>query len=235
MAIFKAKMESQFAVIPNAALQDSNLSYEATGLLAMMLSLPDDWEIHKTWLQQQKVKCGRDKLTSMMNELIESGYVRKVVKQTEDGKLNGVDWLVYSETVQLENRKTVQPLDGKPVTTKETSLQKKQDTKGAAGSKKENLDYDKIKDIFNSTMTNSSSVIKLTDKRKKLVKKLFDDFELTYERFTNYLNFINHHPEMQWAYERRPKNDGSGQFWNAQTFEYFVGEKCFLNAKENLR
>ncbi|MCP4991333.1 MAG: helix-turn-helix domain-containing protein [Colwellia sp.] len=115
------------------------------------------------------------------------------------------------------------------------SLEPVKEPKGAAGSKKENLDYDRIKDIFNSTMTNASSVIKLTDKRKKLVKKLFDDFELTYERFTNYLNFINHHPEMQWAFERRPKNDGSGQFWNAQTFEYFVSEKCFLNAKENLR
>ena len=101
--------------------------------------------------------------------------------------------------------------------------------------KKESLDYDKIKDIFNSTMTKSSSVIKLTDKRKKLVKKLFDDFDLTYEKFTNYLNFINHHPEMKWAFERRPRNDGTGQFWNAQTFEYFVSEKCFLNAKENLQ
>jgi len=130
MAIFKAKVESQFAVIPNAALQDSNLSYEATGLLAMMLSLPDDWEIHKTWLQQQKVKCGRDKLTSMMRELVTHGYVRKSVKQTEEGKLDGIDWLVYAEpTVQLENRPTVKPFDGKPVTTKETSIQKKKETK----------------------------------------------------------------------------------------------------------
>ena len=86
MAIFKAKVESQFSVIANAALQDSRLSYEATGLLAMMLSLPDDWEIHKTWLQNQKVKCGRDKLTNMMKELVEAGYVRKVVKQDESGR-----------------------------------------------------------------------------------------------------------------------------------------------------
>jgi hypothetical protein len=125
MAIFKAKVESQFAVIPNAALQDQNLSYEATGLLAMMLSLPDNWEIHKSWLQKQKLKCGRDKLTAIMNELIDNGYVRKVIKQTEDGKLNGVDWLVYPEAVQLKNRQTVKPSDGKSDTIKETSIQKK--------------------------------------------------------------------------------------------------------------
>ena len=105
----------------------------------------------------------------------------------------------------------------------------------SAKEKKESLDYEKIKEIFNTTLTNSSNVIKLTDKRKKLVKNLFTDFDLNYDKFTNYLNFLNQHPDTQWMFEKRPKNDGSGQFWNAQTFEYFVGEKCFLNAKENLK
>ncbi|AUR84361.1 winged helix-turn-helix DNA-binding domain protein [Vibrio phage 1.054.O._10N.261.52.A1] len=100
--------------------------------------------------------------------------------------------------------------------------------------KKASLDYDRIKEIFNTTLTNASNVVKLTDKRKKLVKKLFDDFELTYENFESYLAYMNSHPQCQWMFEKRPKNDGSGQFWNAQTFEYFVGEKCFLNVKENL-
>lgn len=127
MAIYKAKLESNFAVISNILLQDKELSYEATGLLAMMLSLPDDWKIHKSWLQDQKIKCGRDKLTSMMNELVDNGYVRRKVRQSEDGKLNGVDWLVYPEsTVSLENRKTVNPSDVKSDTTKETDIQNKQ-------------------------------------------------------------------------------------------------------------
>lgn len=100
--------------------------------------------------------------------------------------------------------------------------------------KKASLDYDKIKGIFNSTLTNASHIVKLTDKRKKAVKKLFDDFELDYEKFESYLAYMNDHPDCQWMFEKRPKNDGSGQFWNAQTFDYFVGEKCFLNVKENL-
>jgi len=99
----------------------------------------------------------------------------------------------------------------------------------------DSLDYEKIKEIFNSTLTKASSVAKLTDKRKRLVKKLFTDFSLDYEKFTNYLSFLNDHPDTQWMFQKRPKNDGSGQNWNPQTFEYFVGEKCFLNAKENLQ
>lgn len=99
----------------------------------------------------------------------------------------------------------------------------------------DSLDYEKIKDIFNSNLTKASSIVKLTDKRKRLVKKLFKDFNLDYEKFANYLTFLNNHPDTQWMFEIRPKNDGSGQNWNPQTFEYFVGEKCFLNAKENLQ
>jgi hypothetical protein len=99
----------------------------------------------------------------------------------------------------------------------------------------DSLDYERIKDIFNTNLTNASSIVKLTDKRKRLVKKLFKDFDLDYEKFANYLAFLNNHPDAQWMFEARPKNDGSGQNWNAQTFEYFVGEKCFLNAKENLK
>ncbi|AUR92749.1 hypothetical protein NVP1176O_47 [Vibrio phage 1.176.O._10N.261.55.F5] len=98
----------------------------------------------------------------------------------------------------------------------------------------DSIDYQKIKEIFNSTLTKASNVVKLTDKRKKLVKKLFTDFDLDYGKFEAYLGFINNHPDTQWMFEARPKNDGSGQNWKPQTFEYFVGEKCFLNAKENL-
>ena len=101
--------------------------------------------------------------------------------------------------------------------------------------KKQSLDYDRIKEIFNTTLTKASNIVKLTEKRKKLVKKLFDDFELDYEKFVSYLTFLNEHPDAQWMFERRIKTDGSGQYWNAQTFEYFVSEKCFLNAKENMQ
>ncbi len=99
--------------------------------------------------------------------------------------------------------------------------------------KKQSLDYERIKEIFNTSLTKASSIVKLTEKRKKLVKKLFDDFELDYERFESYLTFLNDHPDAQWMFQKQPKNNGTGQFWNAQTFEYFVGEKCFLNVKEN--
>lgn len=100
--------------------------------------------------------------------------------------------------------------------------------------KKEKISYEEIRNIYNDNLTNAPKVQSMTDSRKKLVKKLFDQFELTPDKFGNYLSYINSHPDMQWAFEKRPKNDGTGQFWRAQGFEYFLSEKCFLKAKEEL-
>lgn len=133
MAIFKAKVKNNFTTLVNNTVQDKNLTFEATGLLAFLLSLPDDWEIVKEWLMDQKQKCGRDKLTRMIKELETQGYVVKKIKQDEQGKLKGYDWFVYpepqitrAEPGVLKNRRPDNPATGKPATTKETDLQKKQ-------------------------------------------------------------------------------------------------------------
>lgn len=130
MAIYKAKVPSHFAIIPNDTAQDSRLSFEARGLLTLMLSMPDDWAIHKEWLIKQSPKCGRDKMTRILKELIEHGYVvKKAIHQ--GGQFNGVDWLVYSEpcSVELKTRRTEYQSDCKSNTIKETSLQRNSNTK----------------------------------------------------------------------------------------------------------
>lgn len=155
MAIFKAKVESNFTTLPNETIRDPRLTFEATGLLSFMLSLPDDWEIHKSWLEKQKGGCGRDKLTRIMNELITCGYVVRKPRQDDKGKMQGVDWFVYS-TDQLKNRITENPSDGKPVTTKEIDIQKKELNKN-------NVQNDLHEEAFNHFWSN----MKLVKKNKK--------------------------------------------------------------------
>lgn len=128
MAIYKAQIKNQFTQIPNETLQDLSLSFEAKGVLVLILSLPTDWEIHKSWLQKQAANCGRDKLTRIIKELDEAGYVRKKPRQDKTGKMAGWDWFVYStkqtqasdsktSTETLKTRNTVKPYYGKPSTT----------------------------------------------------------------------------------------------------------------------
>ena len=136
MGIFKARLSDQYTKIPNETLQDTSLSFEAKGLLVLILSLPENWEIHKSWLQKQAPKCGQDKLKRLLKELTDTGYMVKKVKQSEDGKLAGWDWFVYPEkqleaakieisTVGVKNRPTVKPSDGKSGTTKKHKYKEK--------------------------------------------------------------------------------------------------------------
>ncbi len=152
MAIFKAKVPSNFAQIPNDTAQDSRLSFEARGLLTLILSMPDDWVIHKEWLIKQSPKCGRDKMTRLLRELIDYGYVVKKAKH-EEGQLNGVDWLVYAEphSGELKNSRTEYLSDCKSNTIKETSLKRNNSTN------KHSLRIDKSNtSIFSKDLKDSS-------------------------------------------------------------------------------
>lgn len=152
MAIKKAKVTSNYVTIPNSSAQDKNLSFEARGLLTLMLSMPDDWVMHRSWLMEQSCGCGRDKMTRILKELEDNGYLIRHVKQTETGKMNGWDWEVYPSPVntdERENRHTENPSVGKPAPTKETSLQSKQNTKETLKDLSVSTKHDEtVKNIF---------------------------------------------------------------------------------------
>lgn len=130
MAIFKAKVESNYVLIPNGAAQDKTLSFEARGVLLLLLSMPEDWAVYKSWLSEQAIKCGKNKLTRILKELEDAGYMQRRMAHGEGGKFASMDWDVYPvPTVDPKNRPTVKPSNGKSATTKETLIQSKQDTK----------------------------------------------------------------------------------------------------------
>lgn len=127
MAIFKARVQSNYAQIPNSTAQDNRLSFEARGVLTLLLSMPDDWEVTKQWLCNQ-TSAGRDKVQRIINELVEFGYIRKSQQRTTGGKFTSNDLFVYAES---DNGLAVDGLavNGKTHTTKETYLQNKHNTK----------------------------------------------------------------------------------------------------------
>ena len=142
MAIFKSKLSENYVTLPNVTIQDIELSWEARGLLAFMLSLPSDWAIYKEWLAEQSVMCGKDKLNRILDELIVAGYLVKQQKRSGAGKFAENDWLVYSEKQSTDEPNTVdgsavtgKPVNGKPAATKGTSLQSKQSTKETVNTK----------------------------------------------------------------------------------------------------
>lgn len=109
MAIRRNKQTRNYVEIPNATIQDSALSWEARGLLAFMLSKPEDFKIMPAYL----VKCGnagRDKVYKLLNELEIAGYLVKEQGRS-DGKYGKSDYVVYDE-----KQKTIEYRDLEPDT-----------------------------------------------------------------------------------------------------------------------
>ncbi len=130
MAIQKAKVDKDYVVIPNQLARDERLTFEARGVLIMLLSLPDDWVVSKEWVISQST-AGRDRVNRIFRELQELGYARKHQARTAQGRLDGVDWLIFpysNKTELLKTRTTDSPQCGKPDTTKERSKQSKDNT-----------------------------------------------------------------------------------------------------------
>lgn len=92
------KKANRFAQIDRTALNDNTLTWQAKGLLAYMLSMPDDWSYYVTELQKHS-KSGRDATASALNELIKAKYVHRR-KQRLQGKFKGYEYLVFEEPTE---------------------------------------------------------------------------------------------------------------------------------------
>ena len=83
MPILHKHQRQTYTIVDNQALRDTSLSWRATGMLAYLLSLPDDWNVNIEDLTRRK-SDGRTAARSTMQELKDFGYV--VLKETRDEK-----------------------------------------------------------------------------------------------------------------------------------------------------
>ena len=94
------KKKTDYTVISNVFLRDERLSLKSKGLLAYVLSLPNDWVLYVSELANHH-KDGISAIYSAFKELTELVYVRRK-RERIDGKLGGIDYII-SETPILEN------------------------------------------------------------------------------------------------------------------------------------
>lgn len=119
--------ERGYFSLPRSAAQDDRLALETRGLLALMLSLPPDWDYTVTGLAV-KAGCGRDKMRRMVRELEAVGYLVREQAHDEGGRFDG-NVYVLQETPPLSGnpdngetaRESPTPLDGFSVNGEEDS------------------------------------------------------------------------------------------------------------------
>ena len=80
MSTIRVKKDKDYTVINNTGLKDKRLSWGAKGLLAYLISLPNDWKIIVEHLKTVS-KDGRDSVNSKIKELMDAGYMSREDKQ----------------------------------------------------------------------------------------------------------------------------------------------------------
>ena len=107
MPIFKSKTIRKFTSIPNTILQ-SDMSMDAVGTLCYILSLPDDWVIHKLQIAK-RFNVGKDKMYKVFDELEENGYFLSIEKRKADGTFS-YDYIVYDIPFNGEKESELQSI-----------------------------------------------------------------------------------------------------------------------------
>jgi hypothetical protein len=79
------KKKDNYSVIDNTSLRDKKLSWKAKGMIAYLLSLPDDWQIFVSELTTHS-KDGRDGTTAAIKELMDNGYIVRTDGKDEKGR-----------------------------------------------------------------------------------------------------------------------------------------------------
>jgi hypothetical protein len=98
-AVGRKRKKNGFTQISNSMLEDNQLSWRAKGLLAYMLSRPDNWKINKADLLKRGTE-GRDAMQGALKELKDLGYLHIYSKTSGNGQI--AEWVWEYDDVPFE-------------------------------------------------------------------------------------------------------------------------------------
>lgn len=101
MAVFRVEHTCNYTVMSNYHLRSKQLSLKAKGLLAMILSLPDDWNYSVRGLAAI-CKDGVDAIGAAVRELEASGYIVRTHKRGRGGRIKDIEYSIYEEPICLK-------------------------------------------------------------------------------------------------------------------------------------
>ena len=96
--INKCRASACYSKISNGVLQDPRLSFQSRGLMAYMLSLPDQWTVCISHLYSKEVGGGgRYSVEGSLKELRALGYISLEKVRSADGRIIEWRWTVYDD------------------------------------------------------------------------------------------------------------------------------------------
>ena len=185
MSVIRINKRDNYSIIANHIFKEKGMSLKSKGLLAMMLSLPDDWSYNVAGLVKLS-KDGKDSVMSALKELEQNGYLIRTRMMDERGRFAGYQYDIFEEPQSLSE----EPLTENPNTVKPNTEQPNtEDPQLSITNKINNLDNKKTNDIrkkegkkeqkenYNSILSNNIRNNELKDlyiefiKARQLAKK----------------------------------------------------------------
>ncbi|WP_431808225.1 DnaD domain protein [Lysinibacillus sphaericus] len=121
MGIIRVAKNNNYVVMNRTALNDNRLSWKAKGIMAYMLSMPDDWVFYMDELITHATD-GKDSFKSGLKELKDNGYVeRKPVRDEKTKRIVAWETIVHEAPIQQEEKPPVEmppvekPLEENPL------------------------------------------------------------------------------------------------------------------------
>lgn len=113
MTILRRRVQSDYTVVPNEALNDERLSWAARGMLAYLLSKPDGWDVREYHLVQcsSAPRQGLDAVRRILAEIEAAGYLRRAWENGPRGQLRRVTELTDTPGVFVERAATQAAMD----------------------------------------------------------------------------------------------------------------------------
>lgn len=96
--IIRIEKRKKFTVINRDLLEDSRLNWATRGILAYLLSKPDNWVLQVNDLRK-KGDLGRDAIYNRIKNAIEFGYIRRIDHRDNKGRITNVEYIVYEESI----------------------------------------------------------------------------------------------------------------------------------------
>lgn len=90
------KTSGNYFIASKHYVEDETLSWKAKGLMSYLFSKPDDWKIYQSQLEKISTD-GRISVRSIINELIEKGYMTRIPSRKDNGDFNGYEYTLHEK------------------------------------------------------------------------------------------------------------------------------------------
>jgi hypothetical protein len=107
------KNRTNYSLIYNDILRNETISWEAKGLYAYLMILPDNWTIYKSEIQKHSTHKGRDAFNKIWKELESVGIIQKIPSRIQ-GKFSNMSYVITITPFTADSTVDWNPVTGKP-------------------------------------------------------------------------------------------------------------------------